>query len=638
MTSEHHAILADGLLKLFPPIVQSAFLDRPEFLESHGLQVLARVEFGEGMPSFERRELFSAIREVYKSDRQIIVNDISGDNYEVQLSADKQRLLLISSESGEVGIPSFWFLNGNDVDRLDRFDLAIDEYALQGAEAVRWRERVEIGIADDDVEGLLAFFRQAPESVWEAIKSDIAAGRGTTSNLVPQSITYFEQLIGNYRGTSTLKEYIDRVLPPHLDAILARGGEFALSRTLVLCAHSSISEAIGPKLSLDLVVRHFAELARSGDRLSQLGAIEVGIRLLATEPGLELPLLQMAQLIVEDDPADASGRLSLISALTIFVDGELSRLGIFENEAPFLRRLAAFSHAAAVERQLIAAGVDMADFSRWATAARGQRYFLQTLTDLRLEPRWLPDFISPEQLKAEFVSRLAGAADRHRTSIPSGKLNDFLFSTDVGRLRAAMAFPYSYLPGPLEGGLDSPAPLPDEISEQLSQLAHAEEINEGSLAAFVNTVLIFQITKHQTKLVTEALRRVKYEVVQMDNDAKTFNLLSGLAVAAAVARDTELAGELRILARTLRRRAGAHIDTDSSLRIALIASASEVDLGRWSEMVGQWLTELGYEETNSELAEAMHAHIDELCKISPVLWRTCARAQAAFEAKIALLP
>lgn len=42
---------------------------------------------------------------------------------------------------------------------------------------------------------------------------------------------------------------------------------------------------------------------------------------------------------------------------------------------------------------------------------------MQSLIDLYKEPRWQPDLVSPEQLKAEILARIANTAQKHRGNI-----------------------------------------------------------------------------------------------------------------------------------------------------------------------------------------------------------------------------
>ena len=332
-----------------------------------------------------------------------------------------------------------------------------------------------------------------------------------------------------------------------------------------------------------------------------------------------------------DNPADENGRLKLTASLVILVDGELARLGILRDAPPFWRRLAAIAQASFIERELVKAGVQIDKFSEWAINTRGPVFALQNLVDLRHEPRWLPDFMSPNQLKLEFIGRIYSAGVRFGRQIKSDELRELVSGSGPTSIRAAMTLPMALLPGPLEAGSVSPVPFPDDLAAELREPADAL-LAESALAGIVNMALMFRIESDHARVVTDALRRAKYQVSVGAESGKIFSLLSGLAVVAAVSRAPELATEVPILAGVQRRRPSVTIEADNLMRIALIAAASEIDLDKWCNLVGEWLTEIAYEDIDSATASAMQAHIRTLCELIPRLWRTCAKAEAAFAA------
>jgi hypothetical protein len=61
--------------------------------------------------------------------------------------------------------------------------------------------------------------------------------------------------------------------------------------------------------------------------VSQVGAIEYGLRVLSELPELEESSLLMTRAIVSDRPEDPSGRPQLASSLIALVEGEIARFG-----------------------------------------------------------------------------------------------------------------------------------------------------------------------------------------------------------------------------------------------------------------------------------------------------------------------
>lgn len=151
----------------------------------------------------------------------------------------------------------------------------------------------------------------------------------------------------------------------------------------------------------------------------------------------------------------------------------------------------------------------------------------------------------------------------------------------------------------------------------------------NSFAGLVNLALVFRIGPELVQLTSAALQRVKYELRHEGPQDQSFSLLAGLATVAAVTRSTDLANQVRILTRLLRRRTDVEINSPDALRICMIAAASHQELGPWCTFVGEWLTELAFEPLERTAAEILLLDIELLCQIQPSLWRTCGKAQAA---------
>src|SRR5271165_1225677 len=104
------------------------------------------------------------------------------------------------------------------------------------------------------------------------------------------------------------------------------------------------------------------------------------------------------------------------------VEGEIARIGIARQRPPFWRRLATIAHASVLEREMVAVSEPTSDFIEWAMESRGQVFYMRSFVDLRTEPRWLPDFVSPPQLKSEFIGRIAAAAQVNLAKVQTAEL------------------------------------------------------------------------------------------------------------------------------------------------------------------------------------------------------------------------
>ena len=186
--------------------------------------------------------------------------------------------------------------------------------------------------------------------------------------------------------------------------------------------------------------------------LSQLGAAEVGLRILPDRPEIEPVLLRLVQNVRDDNHEIDNSDFKLFSALFILVDGELSRTHLMSDAPPFYRRLASLAQAALIHRVLIRSGFEYKSFSEWAFGSRLEQYYMQSLADMRIEPRWIPDLaINASQIKAYFFGRLIIAGKAFSGNMGKGELRETILGNGKESLGALSSFPYSCYPGPLEG-------------------------------------------------------------------------------------------------------------------------------------------------------------------------------------------
>ena len=253
---------------------------------------------------------------------------------------------------------------------------------------------------------------------------------------------------------------------------------------------------------------------------------------------------------------------------------------------------------------------------KWAMQSVGEYHYVQTLIDLRTEPRWLPEFLSPRQLKNEFVSRIAFALQGAAEQVSQSQDLEPLLSSDRG-VKSLLVFPSSFLCGPLEGGTTSQAEMPENVRAAVEAGLHAERLTPDSFTALINASLIFSVRGELSHFAAEALRRVKYQVRQMSDGDIAFSLLVGLAVVAAVTRSAELASEIRVLGRVLRRRLPSLIRVNDLVKAAHIAAAAHTEFKEWSQYLGEWLTELAMDEISDQEAAQLSRRVTVLCQLEP---------------------
>jgi hypothetical protein len=625
-----------ALLGLFPPVLRASVLEEKAFRDRAGVTLDATVRLDQAGISFKRSALFGLVRDIL-ADKQAsrVLDGPEGQRWTFDFDAQRKRIRA-SDGSRHFFIPDFRCLSASKDERLRWFDTeveiyAVDDHLVRGWRAVLASREVE----DEEVDPLLSEFRLTPSFLSRSLPSQLRRQSISVTSLIPGDLRYYDRLVGALPMDTTLRDFVDTVVNSRNKMLLQRDPIEGLKTALLSSSHPWIPRGLSlDGLPHEKVVEGFQWLEKHGDRFSQVGAVECGFAHLMLLPQLEPILGRIVQQLLADRSDDEDGRLKLLCSLVVLVDGELARTGICRQRPPFWRRVASIAHAAALERAILAVGLTPSDFNEWAMQNRGHLYYLQSFVDMRKEPRWNPDFILPKQLSAEFVGRIAAAGAENLGTIKTQEVRQLFNSEDPSSAQSRVKFPWSYLPGPLEGAVEPLIAMPSDIETDLRAALEASELTPKSFVSLVNSSLIFRIDAPLAMLAAEGLRRVKYQLRQIKSQIEAFSLLNGLATVAAVTRSGDLADEVRILLRVVRRNPGIELSQDNAMRIALVAAAAHADISKWSQFLGECFAEFAFEDMSIVQAGALRQNLLVLCQLEPQLWQTMARADAATSAFI----
>ena len=648
MTKNPHvrSALAQAALKFSPPLVRESLLNCSDFRTKYGLATDGIISFKDSDVSIRRSDLFRSVRTVLGGKSEETVSDTNGREWKLRYVSEKADdasekptvpLLALSWDDRQtISFSEFAVLSPDQEIRLRFLAEGIADVNLPSSASERWRYILaKRELEDDEVDKFHSEFRDTPVAQARVMQGEISAGKISISSLVPPSRRYYERLVGAYDGSTTIRDYAAGNGRVHFDRLSSWKPYDGFLYSLYLSSHFSLTSEIKvDKLSNEALVHALEYLYRHGDRISQLGAIEIGFRVLSAMPEIESILLSLVKLIRDDDKDGDKGGFGLVSALFCFVDGELSRTRLFSSEPPFYRRLASLSQAGMIQRQLVSSGIDADQISAWAVNNRGGQFFLQSLVDMRMEPRWNPHFSDSERVRAHFCRRIINAVMNADHDFRSSRLSDVILSTDKEGLLSPHELYFSFLPGPLEGGEASNDDVPSDISESIESQLEGKEVGSLSFVSLVNSASIFRIGEHEAELAVKALKRSQHKLRNIGDRSELFTIIHGIASVAAVTRSHDLADELKILVRGYRRDPEFQMSIHEAVSSCLVAAASRTDLEEWRQFVGKWLTELSFGDLSAEEGERLHSYIRCLCEVVPELWVSCGRADAALMAYI----
>lgn len=635
-TPHERAAMARAALELVPPLIRNSLLSEQSFRDEYGFRTKATIAFGSSGVSVQRSEFFNAVRTMFAGKASVELSDTEDRTWNLTIDAREDQLprLVLSSEQQRLVLPDLSVLSGNASTRIRSLEESASDVNLPVRAQEKWRNILkERPLDDDEVETFRSDIHDTPVHVERTIRSQVKAGESPVSSLVPNSRLYFERLVGAYDGSGSIRDYAVGTGREVFKQLMEWRPYEGFLFSLLLSSHSALTAEIkADLLSQEDLEQAFSYLEKHGDILSQLGAFEVGLRVLPDRPAVEPFLLRLVHRIRDDDVEGKASEFKLFSALFVLVDGELARTRLMAEEPPFYRRLASLTQAALIHRQLVGCGIDYDDFCKWAFSNRGEHFYMQSLADMRTEPRWNPDLAAAPQLQADFFGRIMIAGNNFQANLGEVELRDIILGDGEQSIIKLCEFPRPYLPGPLEGAEDSPNSLPDDLARVIEERLDSNEVEAASFIALVNSAMIFKITSGHAELAAKALRLGNYRLANIEDNSQLAGILNGLATVAAVSRNPALADELRILMRRYRRDSQYGLTIEEAIRMCLVASSARKDLMEWRRFAGEWLTELAFGDLEQNEGEVLHSCLLALLHSAPELWVSCARADAALRA------
>ena len=629
--------LAQAGLALMPPLIRETLLEDPSFNEEYGLKANFNISFGDSGISFLRSNLIEAAQKMLSGGPIMEITAKDGHKWmlkEISEEGEFQKFTL-SRDDQLIILPDFLTAFSPDSNTRLRFvDKVGSEVNLPSSARDVWRKVLtERSLEDEEIDLFNNDIRDTPVQFMRIITDEIANDQIKISSLVPPSAKYFHRLVGEYDGSVSIQDYAANIGKSHFQKLFAWEPYDGFLLSLLLSSHSSLTVEINlDPLSSEDLLRAFEFLIEHGDRTSQLGAIEVGFRILPSRPEIEPNLIHLIENIRDDDVDEQGNGFKLFSALFILVGGEMSRVRLLSAEPPFYRRLAALSQAALIHRQLLNSEVDIDSFSKWVMSNLSRHFYLQSLTDMRMEPCWNPEYAAPLQTKADFIGRILNAASEYKDNIKGKELFDLVFGNEPGSLNSVCEFPFQYFPGPLEGAKGTQPNLPADMSESIEKQLNEKEIELKSFIGLVNAAMLFSIDADKAELAARALKLGSNRLSNIEDRSQFIATLNGLSMAAAVSRSRELADELRILVRKYRRDAQHTLSMEEAVNICFVAASSCADLSEWRDFAGEWFTELAFSDLEGNDGEVLQSYLEGLCHAVPELWVSCGRADAALTA------
>lgn len=626
--------LARAALALTPPSIRDRLVAMPTVRQEYLLPFDPVVSFHAPDFSIQRKILFGAVRDVLTTGRDLSIRDAQNEPIAVTLTieAGGPPIPVLVRGPTEIPLPYLAALSPDAETRQAVLRSAARAFCLNRHAENRWRDVLaDHSLTDEEMTGFYDECMNAPIAVVDTIRKRMEQSNLIEPELVPESEAYFTALIGTFDGSKNVDDYATREGAEVFRDWLDWSQEEGLAYSLLLAAHPALTARLAPYCQ-SVTSDHslWPWVQNVGDRLSQVGAIEVGFSVVESQPDMEPVLASMLKQLLADDSTEEAGELQIYRSLYMYVDAELSRSRRFAEAPPFYRRLAASSHASLLWRVLRSSGSNAVRWDQREFASAVRRFYLQSLVDLRIESRWTPDQCTIDVMRDQLLHRVAMAAERRHEHLQTDELRRLVAElisrvTDSAALRAQKA-------GPFDGAIDDTDELPHNLCELLDGFDSAEAVNEQQVTALLFASRWFGLEVKYADAVAGRLVASDYSLSMMEGLEGRSAAINALATVAAATRSHALGDAVAVLLRRYRRGVPNLFSCQETMMVGLVAAASRSDKGEWMTLVGGLLTELALSDLTLDEADELHADLRELCDIVPDLWMTCGGADAALSA------
>lgn len=631
MSDDDYSLATAIALEFFPGSLQQKIIADRVFLKALNVPVSTIVTFLPANVRFSVESLFECAKKLLSEghlDAKTEAED--GSIWKATVSDRDMGCITLASEGVEILVTDYWPVFDASKDRLRIFAKTVSSYQLAHNVTSYWRNKLTSAALNAiEITDLEKELQRSLVSVENKIRHEINGGSSKIRTLVPVEVEFWGNTYPISRQWPALNVFVEESIVPWLDAGIEDHGPRFFTSALRACSHSSIAAQFDlSRLSTEERRELTAHVLNSGSLFSKLGFVEAFLaqdELDSTEMGSIASIVDS----LLDEPE--AGRYEILSSLYFFVCGQLSLTSFFEDAPIFVRRLSEFAHASFLEEILISENIDAHEAAMGLGRRFVRRAFVAGHLDGHSAARWMPELALPQQLKAEFICRLNNAFSAKSVDLLGSELERFVMEGSEHRISNFLSFPFSFLPGPLEGGLDSPTNLPESWKVSITNSLNEDPPSLGGFNGLVNGGAVFKLPADIVSLSVAALRKVQLSLPN-DDEFSLGAFVLGLAKMAAICKNDNLADEVWLLLKRSIKLRPDSIEPTSLISLPLILSGAYPQDGRDKRMC-EMIEFLACTELTSTQGTYLLSSVNDLLDMQPALWPMLGRCVAILEAQ-----
>ena len=566
-------------------------------------------------------KLFAAAREVFATKKEGVIQDIAGKDISVDLQGEDQYVVVkwIDDEgvTQQTQMPDWALLSPNPEARREALGTIIDRL---GPTATDFRDLLNnIDSRELTDQELAAIFEESTNGVM-AIQARLLQKiqQGSSVNvtdLVPQSLSYFERFVGPSPGTQEPESYFHDMLVPYRKALLNRDVRAGLD----ICCLGALRDDLTPgqwvtEFDGDAVWDALSSCHATSNPFSLLGALDIALYRQEDERFREFAAAAIATLL--DERFGQQDGLDIYRLLQMLYEFVLNWLSLWENGATYpgyWKRMGAWMQACLIARIMIEPS-EIDNLQKWLqghmTAAGGYADIVQA----RQEPMLLSGRIL---LWKEILGRLYVLTARHEREgrhVPKSQdIEQMLTQTDAHGQPLV-----SGLPGPLEGHIRPTAPVPQEVTEKMEDTwtVGAEPVALLQLATISQ---FFALDKPELDRAREAIKTIG-DTNDSTEPPENLGLLGSASIVAAANRNTPLADEIRDALVRIAPRLSTEEEIPRIPQIMLQAAAAYKVQDAWFKWLEEGLARIATHlpPPPKKSLQIFLGHLDEIERVLPI--------------------
>jgi len=400
-------------LERLPRPMRSELLADANIVERFDLSVHAPISLlGK---TVERHALFSAFANLADGKPPLPLADPEGTPLDIQLSIDDDDGGIAEIDGQRLRFPDAALLASDPVHRAEALQRALARHTLSASWAGDLT-RLFSGSSsthDDFIRGA-GILASSPEAFVRIFQEKLERRQGELGevDILPEDARHWQNSAPHPRTSTNLDAFLADELTEarrmSIENDPIRG--FAIS-SLSFCAPKLVPSAWLSEKSDDTLVAMIESVAGFDDPFALIGSFELCVALHDRDPryaGLGDQLLDR----LFSDMEWLRRAAGVWATAFLLATAALTRSHVTRDQPPFWRRLAAASHASLVVRACGVHHVDAKGLLLWGVRQRGAEYQLSILRDMRIEPRWRPEWADPGILVAHIFGRAYGALSR----------------------------------------------------------------------------------------------------------------------------------------------------------------------------------------------------------------------------------